>query len=145
MNMLVGVLLCLSNQVSLAFDFRCETFLERPDEVRQLMLLSWLEGTRVENQYYRLNALPAQVEAALSEVEPDSYERHILTEGVGAAITHMNKTSAMVVHATRNREALFSKVDEYCARPEIRGATVFEIIPYAIIELMNAEADAPQE
>ena len=57
----------------------------------------------------------------------------------------MEKTRSRLVHATRNREAFLSKVEEYCARPDVKGATVLEIIPYAIDELMNSEADAPQE
>ena len=145
MNLLVGVLLYLSGQVSAASDFWCETFLERPEEVQQLILLSWLEGTRVENQYYRLNALTARVEDALSELEPGTPGRYVLTTNVGGAITHMKKVNSMVIHAQRNREAFFSKVQEYCARAEIRGSTVLEVIPYAINELMISEADAPQE
>lgn len=142
MSLLAGVLLYLSGQVSAAADFWCETFLERPEEVQQLILLSWLEGTRVENQYYRLNALTARVEVALSELEPGARGRYVLTTNVGAAITHMKKTNALVLHATRNREAFFAKVVEYCARPEVEGATVLEVITDAIVELMNSEADA---
>lgn len=144
-SLLVGGLLSLSGQVSAAADFWCETFVERPREVQELIVSSWLAGTYVENQYYRLNALTARVENALSELEPGTRERDVLTTNVGAAIEHMKKINSMLIYAERNREAVFSRVQEYCARPEIKGATVLEIIPYAIDELMRLESDGPRK
>ncbi len=139
MYFLVAALYYISGPANATYEFSCEGFLELPEAERQMMLKSWVEGARTENQYYRLNALTARVEDALSDLDQSTHTNRVLKTNVGAAITHMKKINSMLLLAIRNREAFFSKVDEYCGRPEIRGATVFEVIPHAIKELAEAK------